>query len=76
MQKEDRLYFCINLEVVNLEVEIQRLFFGRNYGLTILFRDKLTFIKVFLNFRGFVIRDFCYTAVYNSTLPVKMFGPF
>ena len=30
---------CINLEVVNLEVEIQHLNFGRSYGLTILFRD-------------------------------------
>ena len=37
--QEDRLSFCINLEVVNLEVEIQRLFFGRSYGSTILFRD-------------------------------------
>ena len=40
--QEDRL-FCTNLEVVNLEVEIQRLFFGRSYGSTILFRDSLTF---------------------------------
>ena len=39
LQKEDRLSFCINLEVVNLEVEIQRSFFGRSYGSTILFRD-------------------------------------
>ena len=27
-QKEDRLSFCINLEVVNLKVEIQRSFLG------------------------------------------------
>ena len=39
LQKEDRLSFCINLEVVNLEVEIKRLFFGRSYDSTILFRD-------------------------------------
>jgi len=39
ISKEDRLSFCINLEVVNLEVEIQRLFFGRSYGSTILFPD-------------------------------------
>ena len=31
--------FFINLEVVILEVEILRLFFGRSYGSTILFRD-------------------------------------
>ena len=37
-EKIDSL-FCINLEVVNLKVEIQRLFFGRSYGLTILFWD-------------------------------------
>ena len=30
---------CTNLEVVNLEVEIQRLFFGKSYSSTILFRD-------------------------------------
>ena len=42
--REDTL-FCINLEVVILEVKIQRLFFGRSYGSTILFRDKLTFRK-------------------------------
>ena len=33
--QEDRLSFV----VVNLEVEIQRLFFGRSYGSAILFRD-------------------------------------
>ena len=39
LQKEDRLSFCINLEVVNLEVKFQRLFFWRSYSSTILFRD-------------------------------------
>ena len=43
MQKEHRLSFCINLEVVILEVEIQRSFFGRIQDSIICFRDCLTF---------------------------------
>ena len=34
---EDRLSFCVNLDVINLEVEIQCLFLGRSYGSIILF---------------------------------------
>ena len=42
--QEVRLSFVLTLKyIVNLEVEIQRLFFGRSYTSTILFRDQLTF---------------------------------
>ena len=43
MQKEHRPSFCINLEVVILEVEIQRSFFGRIHETIDCFRDLLTF---------------------------------
>ena len=45
MQKEDRLSFCINLEVVILEVEIQSSFFGRIHDSIDCFRDLLTFMN-------------------------------
>ena len=40
-----RYSFCINLEVVILEVEIQRSFFGRIHDTIDCFRDLLTFTK-------------------------------
>ena len=49
LQKEHRLSFCINLEVVILEVEIQRSFFGRIHDTIDYFRDLLTFNGAFTN---------------------------
>ena len=43
LQKEHRLSFCINLEIVTLEVKIQRSFFGRIHDTIDCFRDLLTF---------------------------------
>ena len=62
MQKEHRLSFCINLEVVILEVEIQLSFFGRIHDTIDCFRDLLTFsyILFFQNIKWvypYIIRD-------------------
>ena len=46
MQNEHRLSFCINLEVVIVEVEIQRSFFGRIHDTIDCFRDLLTFRNI------------------------------
>ena len=55
LQNEHRLSFCINLEVVILEVEIQRSFFGRIHDNIDCFRDLLTFSVE----RGLTVFLFC-----------------
>ena len=53
MQKEHRLSFCINLEVVILEVEIQHSFFGRIHDTIDCFQDLLTFRTLLFEFSSY-----------------------
>ena len=73
MQKEDRLSFCINLEVVILEVKIQRSFFGRIHDTIDCFRDLLTF-NVHPNPEGHVtVFELIFVLVVHTLLPLGTF---